>query len=268
MRTLLAMLVVLVSAVFGRAQQRNATVQLDDGRVLHGTVVAMDLSSLQLVVDGATITLPAARIQSCHFDEVATAEPSHAAEGAPAKPTEPRAAPGGRAPPSAPLVEPAEVMAAVALDPEAAPLDVRHRSLLRTRIERLDEAYPWLCPAVPAQWLSLCCLVFALLTVFVHLAVRVCGAEQVSFSRCMGVTAWYMVTGFLQIAFVPVFDLTTVIMLIGNTALALFWMRLLFSLTRPGAVLALAVQLGFLLLSFGTLELADSVLKSVGSAHA
>lgn len=267
MRTLLAILVVLLSAALGRAQQRQATVHLDDGKVLTGTVVAMDLSTLQLVVDGQTLTLPAARIQSCRFEDPGAAPGAAASE--PTPDAGGRKAVNGRTqPPAAPLAEPEEVLAAVALDPDAAPLDVRHRSLLRGRIETLDQAYPWLCPAAPSQWISLGCLAFALMTVFVHIAVRVCGAEQVNFARCMAVSAWYLATGFLQIAFVPVLDLTTVIMLIANTALALFWMRLLFSLTRPGAVLALAVQLGFLLLCFGVLELADSLLKSVGNARA
>lgn len=275
MRLLLAVLVLLLSTAFGRAQQRQAVVQLDDGRVLQGLVVAMDLVNLQLSIDGEVLTLPAARIQSCRFETPPepVAEVETPSESVPAQPMGEskgrrssnvgRGSGAGRTP-----QEPVEVLAAAALDPDSAPHDLRHRSLWRVRIEALDEAYPWLCPTAPSQWFSLGFLLFTLMTLVVHLSTKVSGADQVSLGRCMVITGWYMVTGLLQFALVPTLDVATVAMLIGNTAMALFWLRSLFGLTRGAAVVGFAVQLGFLLLGYGVLQLADSLLKSVGSAHA
>lgn len=84
----------------------------------------------------------------------------------------------------------------------------------------------------------------------------------------MLITLWYMLSGFLQVAMVPVLHVTTVVMLIGNTAVALFLLRGLFGMTRGAAVLAFAVQLGFVLLGYGILQLVDALLKSVGSSAA
>ncbi len=276
------MLVLLLSTALGRAQQRQAIVELDDGRVLQGLVVATDLVNLQLESHGAVLTLPTAHIQSFRFVTPAEPAPEAAAasEVVPAEPIgetkpQPIAATKGRrsgkeVPASGPgqgPQEPAEVLAAAALDPDAAPHDLRHRSHWRARIEALDEAYPWLCPTAPSQWFSLGFLLFTLLTLVVHLSTKVSGADQTSLGRCMVITAWYMVSGLLQIAFVPTLDVATVVMLIGNTAMALFWLRSLFGLTRGAAVVGFAVQLGFLLLGYGVLQLADSLLKSIGSAH-
>lgn len=265
MRALLALLLLLLSTAFANAQQRTATVQLDDGRQIAGKVVAMDLTSLQLEVEGQVVVLETGHITSCRFDGGAKPVPT----------VEPTSAPGELSGKSAPKVrptqliaEPPEVLQAAEMDPDAAPHDIRHRSLLRSRIEDLDAAYPWLCPAAPSQWWSIGMLLFAVTTLFVYLSVRVCGAEQASLGLSMLVTLWYMGTGFVQVAMVPASDFATAAMLVGNSAFALFWLRLLFGLPRSSAVLALAVQLGFLLLGFGVLQLADSVLRSIGSAHA
>lgn len=276
MRSLLLLLLVLLSTALGRAQQRHALVQLEDGKVLEGAVVALDLTSLQLDVGNEVVIVPTAKIRSCRFREEGGAASGEPAAGAPVDehgqapaeaPRKPPAAEAPRALPAAGPTEPSEVLAAAALDPESLPHDLRNRSLLRARIEALDETYPWLCPAAPSQWFSLGFLMFTVLTLIVHLSARVCGADQVGLGRCAAIAAWYLVSGFAQVALVPTLDVTTVVMLIGNTAMALFWLRTLFGLPRANAVLGFAVQLGFLLLAYGALELADSLLKSVGNAH-
>ncbi len=76
------------------------------------------------------------------------------------------------------------------------------------------------------------------------------------------------VTTLLQVALVPTLQLSTFVMLIANPALALFWLRSLFDLTRGAAVIAFAVQLGFVLLGYGVLELVTALLGSINGGHA
>lgn len=274
MRALLAGLLVLLTTVCGRAQQRHATVTLDDGKVLEGTVVAMDLASLQISIGGVVQTLESSRIQSCRFagEEKPVSAAAPEAEVAAASPNEPvsveprtqGAEPRRKAIATSPL--PVEYVPGADVDPESVPHDLRHRSLLRTRIEALDEAYPWLAPTAPVQWGSLGFMLFTVMSLVVHIGTKVCGAESLSLGRCMMITLWYLFSGFLQVALVPVLHVTTVVMLIGNTAMALFLLRSLFGMTRSAAVLAFAVQLGFVLLGYGILQLVDALLKSVGTS--
>jgi hypothetical protein len=277
MRAFLAGLLVLLTTVCGRAQQRHATVTLDDGKVLEGTVVAMDLASLQISIDGVVQTLSAARIQSCHFVDAASAapaellSPAESAGSASVAVAQPAVAspsaqePESRRKPAATTTLSFDEVPGADVDPESVPHDLRHRTLLESRLEALDEAYPWLCPTAPVQWGSLGFLLFTLMTLVVHVGTKVCGAEFPSLGRCMLITLWYLVSGVVQVAFVPVLHVTTVAMLIGNSAMALFCLCSLFGMTRGAAVLAFAVQLGFVLLGYGVLQLVDALLKSVGS---
>lgn len=270
MRAFFAGLLVLLLTVCGRAQQRHAKVTLDDGTVLQGSVIAMDLATLQISIDGVVQTLQASRIQECRFLEPAkpseVAKPEVIAETPPAEPQAQE--PPVRRKAAATSTLPVEYVPGADIDPESVPHDLRHRSLLRSRIEALDEAYPWLAPTAPVQWISLCFLLFTVMSLIVHIGTKVCGAETLSLGRCMLITLWYMLSGFLQVAMVPVLHVTTVVMLIGNTAIALFLLRGLFGMTRGAAVLAFAVQLGFVLLGYGILQLVDALLKSVGSSAA
>lgn len=281
MRCLLALLFAVVFAVAGRAQERHVRVQLDSGETLEGTVVAMDLASLQIRVDGEVRTIEALRIRSCRFEhpeagqepgQESTTPPAAVTPPAAAEPAPPVAATEGASPAAehpakvtwkGPLPDPVDPAAA-----EQLPHDVRHRSLLRQRLQQLDEAYPWMQPAAPMQWLSLGFLLAILLSLTVHISVNVAGAEGASLGRSIGVGLWYMVTGFVQLAGVPCNDLTVVLMLLANPTLALFWLSGLFGLTRIGATIAFAVQLGFAVLGFGVLELVTAILASVGGAAA
>jgi hypothetical protein len=273
-RSMLRLLVLLVGLLLGNglgAQERRAVVRLDDGRVVSGRVLAMDLSTLQLNVGGEVVTLPADRIRSCRFDGEEAAEPV-APEAAAA---EPDAVPtGGTAVEPAPVrsepgsvTMPAPVDAGLAPDTDEAalPLDVRNRSRLRTRLEALDERYPWLAPAAPSQWISLGLLLFAFASLVVHTSTKVTGSEHAGLPRSMPLAAWYLVTICLQVALVPASDFTTVAVLVCNPALALFWLTTWFGLSRGASVLAFAIQLGFVVLGFGVLELVDALLKSIGA---
>lgn len=277
-------LLCLAIGVLAPAQDREATVELDDGKVVVGKVLAMDLRTLQLQVDGAPLAVEAARIRSCRFRPLEPAgEPAEgeSADGAAAlAPQEPAAGSTASAPADpAELAVPAAGSAAPGkpritwrgplqdpVDPEAAaqlPHDLR-TSRLRGRLEALDQAYPWLAPTAPAQWFSLGLILMIGATLVVQLSVRVAGAEIPSLGRCFGVAAWYLLTTFLQVAGVAVSDLTVVLMLLANTSLALFWLVALFELPRLNALVAFAIQLGFVGLGWGVLELITAVLGSIG----
>lgn len=274
-------LLFLALGALAPAQDREATVELDDGKVVVGKVLAMDLHTLQLQVDGAPVAVEAARIRSCRFrplEQVAPAAEGDPAAAAPvAAAQEPSGAivdppPADRSPAAGtstaparpritwrgPLQDPA--------DPEAAaqvPHDLR-QSRLRGRLEALDQAYPWLAPAAPAQWFSLGLILLIGATLVVQLSVRVAGAETPSLGRCFGLGAWYLLTTILQVAGVAVTDLTVVLMLLANSSLALFWLVALFELPRLNALIAFAIQLGFVGLGWGVLELITAVLGSIG----
>ncbi len=268
------LLLFLVVGALAPAQDREATVELDDGKVVVGRVLAMDLHTLQLQVDEAIVAVEAARIRSCRFRPIEPDAADVPGEGARA----PTAAGGdGSAAGSAdgqaddlavparpritwrgPLQDP--------VDPEAAaqlPHDLRI-SRLRGRLEALDQAYPWLAPTAPAQWFSLGLILAIGATLVVQLSVRVAGSEIPSLGRCFGVAAWYLLTTLLQVAGVAVNDLTVVLMLLANTSLALFWLVALFDLPRLNALIAFAIQLGFVGLGWGVLELITAVLGSIG----
>lgn len=285
MTRFLSMLFALVVACLAPAQDRRATVQLDDGKVLEGTVLAMDLSTLQMQVGHEVVKLPASRIKSCRFDSgnapesgardgdatadvVATPAPSQPVVGE-ANPSSPAGAQQDPTPSEKatkpritwkqPLPDP--------VDPEAAaelPHDLRRTSRLRARLEALDQKYPWLEPTAPTQWVSLGLLLAIASTLVVHLSVRFAGAEAAGIGRCFGLTAWYLLTGFLQVAMVPVNDLSVTLMLLANTTMALFWVGALFALPRVNALIAFAIQLGFVAFGWGVLELVTALLGSVG----
>jgi hypothetical protein len=157
-----------------------------------------------------------------------------------------------------------QVPAAASPDDEL-PHDVRGRSLLRARLQVIDDAYPWLVPTAPAQWISIGLLLSVSLCLVIHVSTGVSGADGVALGRSMALAAWYLITCFVQVALVPPGQLSTGVMLLANPALALFWLCTLFGLTRGGAILAFAMQLGFVVLAYGTLELVTSILGTVGT---
>ena len=282
---MLRLLVVLLWSVVAAAlpaQEQRARVVLQDGRVLEGSVVAIDLGLLHLRVGGEVLALPTAEVESCRFTaapedppadpagEPPPVEPAAASQEPVPQALAPAATPAGEVAPAAPPAQPAAARAPagqqpadVAAAPDAAPSDLRRGSRLRQRLDAIDAVYPWLVPEAPTQWISVALLVFLGLSSIVHLSVHVLGAEGASFGRSMALALWYELTGFLQLAMVPSVHVATFSMLIGNTALALFWLRSLFAISRGGAVVALAVQLGFAVLGYGVLELVTSLLASI-----
>jgi hypothetical protein len=279
LRLLLLVLAGLLASPLG-AQEKRATVQLENGEVLVGRVLAMDLATLKLQVGHEVHTLAATSFRSCRIEAMPSAEGEAppAAEPAAAAPTPvAAAAPETRATgdvvqdpaPAAskpritwqgPLPDP--------VDPEAEavlPHDLRHRSRWRARLELIDEAYPWLAPTAPSQWVSLGLLLTVSLSLVVYLSVRVAGAEAASLGSSLVLALWYMVTTVVQAALVPVNNASVALMLLANPSFALFGMSAMFGLPRSGAVIAYAIQLGFVVLGYGVLELVNALLASIGA---
>lgn len=253
-------LIVFLAGVALRAQERPATVVMDDGRVLAGTVVAIDLGALHLRVDDEVLTLATEKIQSCKFD----GGEAPATSGSSTPPTAPTSTPTSAAAPVPPRrTGPPRPLPVVPGDEASVPHDLRYRTRLGARLDAVDAAFPWLVPTEPTQWISLSLLLFAFLSLVVHASVTVVGAETPAFGRSMAIAAWYGLTGFLQMALVPTAHVATFSMLIGNTAMALFWLRSLFGVTRSSAMIAFAVQLGFAVLGYGVLQMVTSLLGSI-----
>lgn len=240
------------------AQQRRATVELEDGTVLQGVVQAMDLATVHLRVDDTVHTLAATQIRSCRFEPLPTA-PEPALE-------EPAAPPAARlAKPPRPARGPA-ALPEDPTSPEHVPVDLRGRSRWRVRLKRLDALYPWLVPAAPTQWCSLLLVLLTLGSLTVHTSTRVAGAESIGMGRCIAMAAWYLATAMAQMAWAPTHDLGIALMLLGNPTLALFGLCSLFGLSRVGALMAFVVQLGCAVVGYGVLELVTAVLASVGAS--
>jgi hypothetical protein len=282
MRALLTILLAVVFAVVGTAQERRAFLVLDDGEEVQGTVVSMDLAQVQLRVGETVRTFDAARIRQCRVEEV-TPPPAPAGEGAPPAEGAPRAesAPVA-APPSAEQKDLNKDAAKVGTPPVPAPRvswqgplqappdteppaphDLRHETKWRSRLRALDEAYPWLVPAAPVQWCSIGLLLVILLSLCVYLSVNVAGAEGASIHRSIVVAAWYVLITCIQVAAVPTNDLAIALMLLANPTFALFWLCGLFGLSRISATIAFAVQIGFCVLGWGVVEMVTSLLASI-----
>jgi hypothetical protein len=122
-----------------------------------------------------------------------------------------------------------------------------------------------LVPSDPAQWVSMVLLLLACLSLSVYSSTRLASGENQEFGRAVVLSVWFLVTGALQVALVPVNDLSVVIMLLVNPALALLWLRVLFALSRSAAMVAFTIQLGFLVVGYGGLELLDSILRSINA---
>lgn len=266
MRWFLGFVFTVVLAVAGRGQERHVQVQLEGGETVAGIVLAMDLATLRIQVGDQVRTIDATQIRHCRFEEVAppAAPAGEMAPAAPpaAEPAAPRPAVKPAVVADDPLGEDVEAAANHAPAPGPGP------GLWRSRMQRLDAAFPWLHPMAPQQWISLGLLVLILSSLAIHGSVRVAGAEAASFGRSFGLGIWYLATGAIQVATIPSNHFTAVLMLLANPTLALFWLTGLFGLTRVGASVAFAVQLGFVALAYGILELVTAILASIGMAQA
>ena len=246
--------------------------EMSDGRVLSGTIVAIELGRMRLRVGDQELSLHTGHIRSCRMGAAPGAPPAAAPTPAPTPAPAPAPTPAAEVKPADPSSAEARPPTAVRRQTRPAPAAaaahatknaVEHRSTVRRRIAAFEQGYPWLVPMAPTQWASCTLLVFATLSLIVHLSTKVAAGEAQHFGRSMFVAFWYVTTAALQVVLVPSWAFATAVMLIVNPALALFWMRQLFGLPRGGAIVALTIQLGFLVCGYGVLELVSSLMRSI-----
>ncbi len=281
---LLAAVAVALLAVASPAQERHSTARLVGGEVVAGRVLSFDERWLKLFVDGRVRTIDARKVLAVELAPAATngpaaddapvaaattdpTDPIHAAS-APAAPAHaadlPELAPAApmgesKRPPTRTLPDPATPAGATA------PVDLRQRTLLQARLEVVDARYPWLHPTLPVQWASYGLLLWIACAFAVRASAGICGAEAAPMGRSAGIAAWYLATVAAQVAYVPDEDFAKTVVLLANPAVALFLLRRAYGLTRVGATLAFAVQLGFAVVAFGALELVTSALGAVAA---
>lgn len=279
---LLAAVAALVLAAVLPAQERHACARLDDGTQCEGRVVAMDDRWLKLLVDGRVRTFDARKVREVRFVQPASAAPEQveavvAANNpgeagnadAPAHPAaEPLIETSTAAPfvPASPLGEsrPAAHPAPTAWpDGHAVAPEASQRTLLQERFAQVDARYPWLYPTLPVQWGSYVVLLWVLCTFAIRGSAGICGAESAPVGRSAAIAVVYLAAVGAQVAYVPSDDFARTTMLLANPAVALFVLRRAYGLTRIGATLAFAAQLGFAALAFGALELVTSTLGAV-----
>lgn len=280
---LLAAVAAALLAVASPAQERHSTARLVGGEVVAGRVLSFDERWLKLFVDGRVRTIDARKVLTVELAPAATnapaaddapvaaatSDPTHSTDptGEPATPA--FAADAAEPMPAAPMGESKRPPTRTLPDPVAPndradlPVDLRQRTLLQARLEVVDARYPWLQPTLPVQWASYGLLLWIVCAVAVRASAGICGAEAAPMGRSAGIAAWYLATVAAQVAYVPDEDFATTVVLLANPAVALFLLRRAYGLTRGGASLAFAVQLGFAVVAFGALELVTSALGAV-----
>lgn len=277
---LLAAIAAALLAVASPAQERHSTARLVGGEVVAGRVLSFDERWLKLFVDGRVRTIDARKVLTVELAPAAADvpaandAPTTATATDPADPATELAPPAPAADlpalaPSAPMGEtkqpPTRTLPdpVVPGDPASVPVDLRLRTLLQARLEVVDARYPWLQPTLPVQWASYGLLLWIACAFAVRASARICGAEAAPMGRSASIAAWYLATVAAQVAYVPDEDFATTVVLLANPAVALFLLRRAYGLTRVGASLAFAVQLGFAVVAFGALELVTSALAAV-----
>jgi hypothetical protein len=240
MRACLIVLWCLLLAVAVPAQNRVATVTLEDGRVLHGTVLQLDVDHMTIESNGKVQHLLASQIRRCRFlktDDV---------------PGETEGGRGGETERPAAQAAPAPTAVAGAT------------SLRRQRLLAINSKYPWLAPLEPAQWISLGITLMALVSFAVHLSAKTCGADQPRFVVSVAAAFAVVCSSLLQLCFVPVTGINVLAMVLGNGVVIAMMFRLLYHLAMPQAILGLFVLLAEFGLAFGVLEGIDMTLRMVG----
>jgi hypothetical protein len=242
MRALLVLLCLWCAGALA-AQERQARIELDDGRVVIGRVVQVDNTGIALRVDDRVVAFRNAQIRSCHFEEVEPEAP----------------------PPPAPAVETRPVPAAAPDDAPGEP-DGPHRTraLWDSRLHAFEAAFPWLVPKTGAEWLSLGLTSFALLAIAVHIAARLSATDRLGFGRAIMLASWFLVSTLLQVALVPNHAAGVALVLLANVGVAVALFQFAYGLSTAAAGLAvflLGLESG---LCFALLRLTDATLKNIG----
>lgn len=222
------------------AQERQATVVLEDGRTVVGRVVEMEIDHLTLDVAGKQQTFASTQLRSCRIETLAAPGPSPAGEGAE----------GG--------LDSEEAQATSIPEP-------LRGSLFARRLQSLDRRYPWLSPTEPMQWISLGVALFVFASFSLHFASRLAGTEVNSFGRSVGVAFLLLLGGVAQVALVPMNGPFLFGMLLANTVVWVALLRFTFELPLAAASIAFVILLAETALGFGILEAVDAMMLSMGN---
>ena len=244
MRVLLILLVGLL-CVTAPGQSRHAALELVGGAKVSGPVLRVGADSVVLKIGNEERSIARDQIRSCVFSEIpGLADRDQAWSAGQADKAGLRAGAGGSSP--------------TADDQQAA-------GLWGQRMQAVDTRFPWLFPAEPFQWISLSILLFALLSLGVHCGVRIAAMEPVAFGRATAIGLWLLVSGLLQVAWVPGVTPAVVGTLVLNSMLALYLFKLAYGLSLRAGLLAwllVAVQAA---VGYGALVLTDTMFRSIGN---
>lgn len=245
MRSLIVLLLWLSLAPTLLAQDRRATVTLEDGRTLVGRVVDMDIDRLTLEIDGKEQTFASTQLRKCKIEVLERPKP----------PPEP---------------EPEIVFeegVGVASVPIAANVPEPLRgSLFGRRLQALDRRYPWLAPTEPLQWISLGISLFVFAAFMLYFASRLAGTEVTGFGRSTGLAVLLLLAGLVQVALVPMNGPGLFGMLLVNTVVWVALLRLTYELAVPAASICYVLMLVFSGVGYALLEAIDTLLLSMGSS--
>ena len=134
---------------------------------------------------------------------------------------------------------------------------------LQERVAHAARVYPWLLPQTSAQWLRFISMLSLCAGMFVHVSVKIGGAERPPIGRSMAVGLLYLLACAAQAALVPPAWLALHVWLPLNAAASLLLLRRTFGLTVGGALTAQAAQLGLAAGAYAMLEVARTVLVTV-----
>jgi hypothetical protein len=232
MRWFLTLLMVLAVASGLIAQDRRATVEMDDGTVYTGKVLQEDVRQVVLDVDGHTQVLNAARIKSFEVE--------------PAKTDGQKGGSG------------------TAAGDDGGASGIHRYLFLMPRLKLIEQRFPWLRPTAPMQWMSIAVMLFVFAAFSLHIATRVVGAEA-AFRQSAFLAIWVCIATIAQVAFVPMNGAALLAMVLGNGLALIIMLRLMFGLSFPAACMAIVVLLIETAVGYGIVELIDATLLSIGN---
>lgn len=248
-------------ACVAAAQVRNVRLKLENGRTVAGRVLHLDQEQIVVEVDGVACTFAVRDIQGppefeTMPDPVVGVQPGTGTDpepGAGERETTPGSMPARRLPSTRRRPQASSPPAAVGLP------------RLTARLEALDQRYPWLAPADPLQWVSLGVTLLALVSLGIHLGVKLVTVDPPSFGRSLLLSLLFGLAAVVQAATLPQNDSAAVFALAVNGILAVLGIKAVHRvpmLAAFGATLLFAV---FGSVGFGVIELIDTMLRSVGN---
>lgn len=266
MRTLALLLTSLVCSAVSPAQQRTVTLELEDGSVIHGPVLEIYKTRLVVEIGGERRVYNSDQWRTCRFQTIDAEGVETSSQDPVATPSETAAREQG-SPSSGDANE----------GPAASPSPRRTRATTgshrfaspwHARKAELQQDYPWLFPTEAYQWVSLCAMLFALLSLASHMSARLSSSDPVSFGRALLFALLLLIGAAVEMAFVPLDPTAMTIAMTGSSVLVVLLNRLCYRLSLGGSVVAtmlFSVQCG---IGYAVLQLLDTTLRQIGAASA